>query len=170
MRMSTLFESLSSLLITVLGIFTFVVFISVLLAVIIPMFFDNDYANHKKIWLKNERLWFIPLWVVALALGNLLMAYSFLHTDVYKESVRIVKESRLIVNYVGEPIKFGFFIDGETSSSGGNISYSITGPKQSGKIYANATITANDLKMNYVTFIDGDGVKIEVLKDSMLMN
>jgi len=100
-------------------------------------------------WSRNWK-WFVPLGcfstlilLVAFVVSVALIVFSAMKsTDVYKDSLTRAKADSAVIDALGQPIKEGFLVSGNTNVNGAageaNLSISISGPKGKGTIYAAA--------------------------------
>jgi hypothetical protein len=101
-------------------------------------------------WWKRNWKWFVPLGcssmvVLFLALvGSIaLIVFSAMKsTNVYKDALARAKANSAVIEALGQPIKEGFLVSGNTNVNGAsgkaNLSIPISGPKGKGTIYVKA--------------------------------
>jgi Cytochrome oxidase complex assembly protein 1 len=104
----------------------------------------------KRNWWKRNWKWFVPLGcfsmvVLFLALvGSIaLIVFSAMKsTNVYKDALARAKANSAVIEALGQPIKEGFLVSGNTNVNGAsgeaNLSIPISGPKGKGTIYVAA--------------------------------
>ena len=111
-------------------------------------------TSEKKNWWTRNWKWFVPtgcFGLIALGVAAVVLLLSFVigalkSSDVYKEAFEKASMNRTVIAELGEPIKSGWLVSGAISVSGptGNadLEIPISGPKNSGSIYAVAQKSA----------------------------
>jgi hypothetical protein len=101
-------------------------------------------------WWKRNWKWFVPLGCLSMVVLFLafvcsiaLIVFSAMKsTDVYKEALARAKANSAVIEALGEPIKEGFLVSGNTNVNGAsgeaNLSIPISGAKGKGTIYVAA--------------------------------
>ena len=160
MNLFSLLNSPFKLVLFVLGMFLFILIISLALAKILPLFTDSKYRRDQKSWFLRNWKWFVPVAIIVIVSFNISIIQLMKSSGIYKESIRMLHQSKEATRYLGSPINTGYFIQGEISSAGGHIGYSVSGPKGEGTLVAEATVQQKKLKMNYVYILLESGKKI----------
>ncbi|MDY6894384.1 MAG: cytochrome c oxidase assembly factor Coa1 family protein [Thermotogota bacterium] len=162
MNLTSLFNSPVRILFIVLGLFVFVLVVSIVTSKIVPLAFDRKYRSDQKIWFARNWKWFTPLALLLIASFSLSINQMMKASDIYKNSVRILYQSELAKDSLGEPINLGFFIEGSTSGGGGHITFSVSGSKKSATLVADAGMKNNELEMKYLYLLLDSGTKVEI--------
>jgi len=101
-------------------------------------------------WWKRNWNWFVPvgcfsmlvLFVAFVASVALIVFSAMKSTDVYKDALARAKADSAVTDALGQPIKEGFLVSGNTNVNGAageaNLSIPISGPKGKGTIYVAA--------------------------------
>jgi hypothetical protein len=125
-------------------------------------------------WSRNWK-WFVPtgcltLFVLFCAFIAMIVFGVFAiikSSDTYKDALARAKADPRVISALGQPIKPGMFVSGNTNSSGGSehadLAIPISGPKGSGKIYAVAVRSGG--KTTYTTLaveVEKTGKRIEL--------
>jgi len=131
-----------------------------------------DSIEHFK---RVQRLWAIwgaVIWVVVIVVyGGLFgtLFYSFSHSDAYRAGVAKLQNNPEAVFALGSPISAGFplgSINYNGSSGTADLSFSVTGPKASGRIFLAATKTGGVWVIKTFTLkLDGRDDAINLLAD-----
>ena len=100
-------------------------------------------------WTRNWK-WFVPtgcltllLFFAAFVLSIILVAFGAIKsTEIYRDALAKAKSHPAVIEALGEPIKDGLFVSGNTNvnaaSGEANLSIPISGPKGKGTIYVKA--------------------------------
>jgi Cytochrome oxidase complex assembly protein 1 len=125
-------------------------------------------------WWKRNWKWFVPLGcssmvVLFLALvGSIaLIVFSAMKsTNVYKDALARAKANSAVIEALGQPIKEGFLVSGNTNVNGAsgeaNLSIPISGPKGKGTIYVKANKSLG--RWNY------SGLVVEIARTHQRIN
>jgi hypothetical protein len=107
-------------------------------------------AQPKSNWWSRNWKWFVPtgcLTIFALfalfVCSIVVIVFSAMKsTDVYKDALARAKANPAVIEALGEPIKDGLFVSGNTNVNGAsgesNLAIPISGPKGKGTIYLKA--------------------------------
>lgn len=162
MNMAAIFTSPINILLFVLGVFVFILVVSLLLSKIIPIFIDEKYRKDSKIWFFRNWKWFLPA-VIIIAVGLSLSSNQIMKSSqIYKQSVELLKQSEKAKNLLGVPITLGFFVKGEVSFGAGHIYYSVSGLKENATLVADAGAKNGELKMNSVVLVLDSGKQVQL--------
>ncbi len=138
----------------------------------------QDTAN-KGWWSRNWK-WAVPagcvtlcvFWIVAISALIYGMFFLMKTADVYEQALQEVKNNPQVIASIGSPVKDGWYMTGtiKTSGSGGeaDISFPVSGPQGSGKVYAVAEKSAGKWTFTTLVFEDERGERIYLAGEELL--
>ena len=134
-------------------------------------------AQKKSNWWSRNWKWFVPtgcltifaLFAVFVCSIVVIVFSAMKSTDVYKDSLAKAKANPAVIEALGEPIKDGIFVSGNTNVNGAsgesNLAIPISGPKGKGTIYLKAEKSVGRWKYSeLVVEIEKTKERIDLMK------
>ncbi len=92
-------------------------------------------------------------------------------SDAYETSLQLAQQNQAVLQELGSPVKAGFWVLGSTSYSGNSgavdISFSVSGPNGSGKLYVIGEKDRNIWTYSKMDFISDDNDhRVDLLEES----
>lgn len=93
-------------------------------------------------------------------------------TDAYETSLHLAQQNQAVISELGSPIEAGFWVLGSTSYSGNSgavdISFSLSGPNGSGKLYVIGEKDGDTWTYSQMDFVsDRDDLRVDLLEQSI---
>lgn len=134
-----------------LGLFLFVLIMSVVAAFFFPRLYDSQKKNELDKWFREHWKW--------LAVCAVFMAVIFVHyvnnymkqSEIYRQSSAMLSQSAALKDSLGDPVVPGYFVSGRVSAHGSSrIEYSVSGPRGRGRLYAEGIMSGDVFMFEYV--------------------
>ena len=128
-----------------------------------------------KSWWSRNWKWAVPAGCLTLCVFWIVVVSAFIYglfalaktSDVYKLALEKVKGNPQVVASTGYPVKEGWYMSGSIHINGpsGNadISFPVSGPKGSGKVYAVAKKSAGIWTFKTLVFEDEKGERVNLI-------
>jgi photosystem II stability/assembly factor-like uncharacterized protein len=120
-------------------------------------------------WLKKNWKWALPAWLVLFGSVMGLVLYILGNSEITKLAFAQAQSNAGVVQRLGEPIKRGWFIEGNEETSGASgkadLSIPLSGPKGKGTLYVVANRSGGEWKFETLQVkVEGDNQRIDLLQ------
>ena len=124
-------------------------------------------------WWHRHRAWMIPVGVIALFVGMIasfaIFAFGLMKSsDAYKQAMVIVRQSPVVIETLGLPIKEGLITSGSVNINGpsghAELAIPVSGPKGSATVFLEARKSAGEWTFQkLIVEIEQTGARIDLL-------